>query len=175
MKTTITETIDMKELNTEQKRAMYVNTMLPDCPEDNPLIGQVLATIEGHEERITSLVVYEGYDNNGLPRVVATGDCPCAGAKCRAGWQWVMKARDLDMSGHRGSLWAVACEDAPKNFNAETGDVLPLPPMGVNAKEWSRFQTSRWGDVSKLDEQMLAQFSLATSEGATTNSWKVDN
>tara|TARA_R110000751_G_scaffold212519_3_gene316076 strand:+ start:432 stop:941 length:510 start_codon:yes stop_codon:yes gene_type:complete len=166
--------IKMRDMNTEEKRMLYVETMLPDCPEGNPLIEQVLSSIEGHEERITSLVIHDGFDNNGLPRVVVIGDCPCGGAKCRAGWQWIYKARDLDMQGHRGSLWAVACEDAPIVFNAETGDALPLPPMGMNADEWSRYQTSSWGNVTKLDAATLSEFNLATAEGRN-NSWKVDN
>lgn len=168
------ETINTKGMNPHDLRKLYVDTMLPDCPEGNPLIEQVLSTIEGHEERITQLVIHEGFDKNGLPRVVAHGDCPCNGDKCRAGWGWTMKARDLNMTGHRGSLWAVACEDAEVVFNAETGDTLPLPPMGVNAEEWSRYQTVNWGNVSKLDAQMLSEFNLATAEGRN-NDWKVDN
>jgi hypothetical protein len=166
-------TIEMKQMNTEEKRALYVNTMLPDIPNDNPLVAQVLKTIEGHEERITALNVHDEWDSNGLPRVVAIGDCPCGGSKCRAGWQWIYKARDLNMKGHRGSLWAVACEDAPVVFNAENGEVLPLPPMGMDATEWGRFQTSSWGNVSKMDEVILAEFNLATAE-SRGNSWKVD-
>ena len=173
MKGNVIENISMKGMNIEEKKALYVTTMLPDCPEDNPLIGQVLGAIEGSEERITSLVVYEGFDKNGLPRVVAVGDCPCNGSKCRAGWQWIYKARDLNMTGHRGSLWAVACEDAPVVFSAEIGEVLPLPPMGMDATQWGRFQTSSWGNTSKMDEATLAQFNLATAENRK-NSWKVD-
>ena len=127
--------IKMRDMNTEEKRMLYVETMLPDCPEGNPLIEQVLSSIEGHEERITSLVIHDGFDNNGLPR---------------------------------------ACEDAPIVFNAETGDALPLPPMGMNADEWSRYQTSSWGNVTKLDAATLSEFNLATAEGRN-NSWKVDN
>ena len=59
---------------------------------------------------------YESFDAKGLPRVVAIGDCPCDGKSCRAGWGWTMKSRDLNMTGHRGSLWAVACEEAAVVF-----------------------------------------------------------
>lgn len=167
------QVIDMKELNTEEKRALYVDTLLPDIADNNPLVQQVLDNIEGHEERITALHVYDEWDSNGLPRVVTVGDCPCEGSACRAGWQWIYKARDLNMTGHRGSLWAVACEKAPVVFNAETGDALPLPPMGMSAEEWSRYQTSSWGNVSKLDEAILAEFNLATSE-SRKNGWVMD-
>ena len=169
----ILKEIDTKDMNAEELRNLYVETMLPDCPEGNPLIEQVLQTIEGHEERITALRVFDEYDERGLPRVVAIGDCPCGGSNCRAGWQWVMKSKDLNMTGHRGSLWAVACQQAPIVFDAETGETLPLPPMGMNPEEWKRYQTSSWGNVSKLDEAILAEFNLATAENRS-NDWKVD-
>ena len=173
-KAQIIKTIEMQRMNTEEKRALYVDTMLPDCPEGNPLIEQVLSTIEGHEERISQLLIHEGYDKNGLPRVVVIGDCPCGGKSCRAGWQWIYAARDLDMAGHRGSLRAVACKEAPVIFDAKTGDSLPIAPMGMNAEEWSRYHTSSWGNVTQLDAQMLSAFNLATAEGKN-NDWKVDN
>ena len=180
--TKIMKEIDTKDMDVNELRNLYVETMLPDCPEGNPLIEQVLSTLDGFEERVTKLVVYgeededgnlvESFDARGLPRVVAVGDCPCGGKSCRAGWQWVMKSRDLNMLGHRGSLWAVACEEAPVVFNAVTGDSLPLPPMGVNADEWSRYQTSSWGQVSRMDEQVLAEFNLAVAEGRQ-NGWLI--
>jgi hypothetical protein len=183
MSNKIIKTIETKEMNAEELRKVYVETMLPDCPEGNPLIEQVLSTLDGFEERVSQFVVYgeadedgelvQAYDKNGLPKVIAVGDCPCLGTKCRAGWQWVMKAKDLNMTGHRGSLWAVACEDAPIVFDAITGEALPAPPMGVNPEEWSRYQTSSWGNVSKLDAQILSEFNLATAENRN-NSWKVD-
>tara|TARA_R100001015_G_C4635138_1_gene203617 strand:- start:3833 stop:4381 length:549 start_codon:yes stop_codon:yes gene_type:complete len=179
----IMKEIDTKDMNTEEVRNLYVETMLPDCPEGNPLIEQVLSRLDGFEQRVTKLVVYgeededgnlvESFDTRGLPRVIAIGDCPCGGKSCRGGWQWVMRSKDLNMTGHRGSLWAVACEEAPIVFDAVTGESLPAPPMGVNADEWSRYQTSSWGNVSRMDAQILAEFNLATAENRN-NDWKVD-
>ena len=171
--------IDLTNKSVEEVQTIYTDEMLPDCPKDNPLVLDALEVIAGKEHRITRLDVCAGYDKDGLPLVFAIGDCPCGGSKCREGWGWEFKAIDLNMSGHRGSLWAVACEDNDKlEFDPTTGNITAPPPLGVNDEEWNsgRYEKSEWGNaLTQEDKQTLARFQQQYSEKRKGGSdWVVD-
>ena len=185
----VKRSIDMKDKSDDEVRRIYVEEMLPDCPEGNPMIAAILQPLEGFEQRITRIDVCEkfdekeqewtDFDQRGLPVVFAVGDCPCGGDQCREGWGWEFKARDLNMAGHRGSLWAVACPSNDKVvFDPVTGEINAPPPMGVNAEEWNsgRYKKSEWGNaLTQLDKQTLAHFQQKFSEKRSGgDTWVVD-
>ena len=123
--------------------------------------------------RATAVVNYEHDEVNDVARASLIGDCGCGGSSCREGWGWIWDARDLNMLGHRGSLKVRPCDKVVCVFNAETGELEPLAPFGMNPDEFYRFERAEWGDVSSEDAQNLSAFNLAISEGKN-NSWTPD-
>ena len=95
--------------------------------------------------------------------------------ECRHGWGWKWVARDLNMTGHRGSLKAIPCPSGKtaKTLDVETGEMILLAPFAMNPDNFYRFQRAEWGDVSRADAKDLAEFNLAISEGRD-NGWKPD-
>mgnify|MGYP007061954917 FL=1 len=141
-------------------------------------VYELLAMQQGDINRATAVVNYTP-DDTGLARASLIGDCACVnheskGMSCRHGWGWVWKARDLNMTGHRGSLKAEPCHGAKKFLDVETGKMIAHAPFAMNPDEFYRFQRSEWGDVSRLDAIELSQFNLATAEGQK-NAWTPDN
>lgn len=123
----------------------------------------------GEPTRVKGVAMVDG-------RAVMLGDCACMGAKCRANWGWVWKARDLDMTGHRGSLKAVPCEDAtPTIFDPNHGMLYPAP-YGQNPEEFYRFQRPHWGDTDKIGLENFMNANVATTEGGRRSGgdWVVD-
>ena len=139
----------------------------------------LLASQEGDINRATAVVNYEP-DDTGLARAVLIGDCGCVNhqtksMECRHGWGWKWVARDLNMTGHRGSLKAIPCPSGKtaKTLDVETGEMILLAPFAMNQDNFYRFQRAEWGDVSRADARDLADFNLAVSEGRN-NGWKPD-
>jgi len=139
----------------------------------------LLASQQGDINRATAVVNYPP-DDTGLPRVTLIGDCGCVNHhtkshQCRDGWGWKWVARDLNMTGHRGSLKAIPCESGKtaKTLDVETGEMILLVPFTMNPDNFYRFQRAEWGDVSRADAKDLAEFNLAVSEGRD-NGWKPD-
>jgi len=160
-----TNRIDITEMG-EEERKRSINEAFGEDVYD------ILAALDGDINRTTAVVNYEA-DETGLARAVLIGDCGCKGALCRSAWGWIWKARDLDMTGHRGSLKAVPCEKAVKTLDVETGKMMALAPFAMNPDEFYRFQRAEWGDVSRQDARELAAFSQATTEGSK-NAWTPD-
>ena len=109
--------------------------------------------------RATAVVNYEHDEASDVARASLIGDCGCGGSSCR--------------EGHRGSLKVRPCDKVVCVFNAETGELEPLAPFGMNPDEFYRFERAEWGDVSSEDAQNLSAFNLAISEGKN-NSWTPD-
>ncbi len=108
-------------------------------------------------------------------RPVMLGDCPCKGSKCRAAWGAVWVARDLDMTGHRGSLKAEPCPSMPATeFDPTTGKFLRPVPLGMNPDEWYRYERAHWGDANKEDLAEFMNASVASGEGRQAGDWVVD-
>ena len=140
-------------------------------------VYDLLAMQQGDINRATAVVNYTP-DDTGLARASLIGDCACVNHEtkamtCRGGWGWKWVARDLNMTGHRGSLKAVACDGATKFLDIETGNMMTNAPFAMNPEEFYRFQRAEWGDVSRLDAIELSSFNLATAEGQK-NSWTPD-
>lgn len=121
----------------------------------------------GEPTRVTGIAMIDG-------RAVPLGDCECMGEHCRANWGWVWKTKDLDMVGHRGSLWAEPCKSFKATiYDANTGEFAYAAPWGMAQEQFYRFQRKEWGDVDKLGLQNFMSANLATAENRQ-NSWKVD-
>jgi len=117
----------------------------------------VLIEMYGEPNRVMGIANIDG-------RTVMLGDCACGGEHCRANWGWVWKSRDLDMTGHRGSLWAEPCSKAkPTIFDANQG-MLYDAPWGMDREEFYRFQRKDWGDVDKIGLQNFMNANVATAE-----------
>ena len=157
--------IDITEMSQEERKKS-INEAFGEEVYD------LLAAQDGDINRTTAVVNYEA-DETGLARAVLIGDCECGGTTCRSGWGWIWKARDLDMTGHRGSLKAVPCDGAKKALIVETGKMMVLAPFAMNPDQFYRFQRAEWGDVSRQDAKELAAFSMATTEGQK-NAWTPD-
>jgi len=129
-----------------------------------------LATLYGDEpiQRVQGIAFVEG-------RPIMLGDCPCKGAKCRAAWGAVWVARDLDMTGHRGSLKATPCDYMPATrFDPSTGKMHHPVPLGMNPDDWYRYERAHWGDVNKKDLAEFMNASVASGEGKKSGDWVVD-
>lgn len=128
----------------------------------------VIRDMFGEPTRVLGIAYVDG-------RPIMLGDCPCRGASCRGAWGWSYATRDLNMSGHRGSLVAQPCGLMPKRtFVPTTGEFMTEAPYGMNPEEYYRFQREEWGDV---DEKGLADFmsaNLAIAENRQNKHWKVD-
>ena len=128
-----------------------------------------LIEMYGEPTRAMGLAMVDG-------RAIILGDCACRGAKCRAAWGWVWNARDLNMHGHRGSLWAKPCESAVATvFTPENGFMFPAP-WGMDEEEFYRFQRKDWGDVDKIGLQNFMDANVASAEQGrrTGGDWVVD-
>jgi len=175
----VVRNVVLRGKSVDEVRRIFVEETLPDIPEGHPMIDITLKSIEGWEERISQLDVCDGFDKNGLPLVFTVGDCPCGGSACRDAWGWRIATRDLNMSGHRGSMMAVVCEKFDQvTFDPVTGGINSPPPIGVNVDEWNsgRYEKSEWGNaLTTLDKQTLAKLQMSVSEGRTTGGeWVVD-
>lgn len=129
-----------------------------------------LATLYGEEpiQRVQGIALMDG-------RPVMLGDCPCKGSNCRAAWGAVWKARDLDMTGHRGSLKTEPCGHMPATkFDPTTGKFLRPVPLGMNPDEWYRYERAHWGDADKKDLAEFMNASVASGEGKKSGDWVVD-
>jgi len=129
----------------------------------------IVIEIYGEPTRVMGIAMLDG-------RAVMLGDCACMGAKCRANWGWVWKARDLDMTGHRGSLKAVPCEDAQATiFDPSVGMLYPAP-YGQDPEQFYRFQRPHWGDVDKIGLANFMNANVSTAEigRGTGGDWVVD-
>ncbi len=125
----------------------------------------------GEPHRVTAIVYIE-------ERPILAGDCPCEGEKCRAAWGWTWKSMDLNLSGHRGSLWAEVCKSMPKTvFLPDTGEFTAPPPYAMDAKQFVRFLQQEWGtNISKADIQLFTSANVASAENRKSyGSWKVDS
>lgn len=159
-------------MNEEQRRVAIEVAFGEPCYD-------LLASQEGDINRATAVVNYQP-DDTGLARAVLIGDCGCVNHQtksmtCRHGWGWEWKARDLNMTGHRGSLKAVPCPSGKtaKVLDVDTGKMIMLAPFAMNQDNFYRFQRAEWGDVSRGDAKDLAAFNMAVSEGKN-NAWKPD-
>ncbi len=127
--------------------------------------------IENHglPNRVLGIVAIDG-------RVAMLGDCACRGAKCRGAWGWVWNARDLNMSGHRGSLKASPCEDAVATVFTPENGFMYAAPYGMDAEQFYRFQRPHWGDADKIGLQNFLAANIATAEQGRGGSgdWVVD-
>ena len=159
--------IELTEL-TEEQRKEAINKAY-----DEPVYDLLVSMYGDTISRATAVVNYEHDEVNDVARASLIGDCGCGGQNCREGWGWAWKARDLNMLGHRGSLWAEPCGQAVCAFNAETGEMEALAPFGMDADEFHRYKTSDWGNASAEEAKNLAAFNLATSEGKN-NEWTPD-
>jgi len=129
----------------------------------------IVIEIYGEPTRVMGIAMLDG-------RPVMLGDCACGGSSCRANWGWVWKARDLDMTGHRGSLKAVPCEHASATiFDPNVGMLYPAP-YGQDPEEFYRFQRPHWGDVDKIGLQNFMNANVASAEQGrrTGGDWVVD-
>ena len=130
----------------------------------------LMVELFGEPHRTTAIAYTQG-----VP--VLMGDCPCEGEKCRAAWGWTWKSRDLNLSGHRGSLWAEVCESMPKTlFLADTGEFTAPPPYAMDPEQFVRFLEMEWGtNISKRDIQLFTSANVASAESRKSyGSWKVD-
>ena len=149
-----------------------------DLNDDNRL--DVLADAFG-AEALAYLIEEHGLPNRVLGvamidgRAVMLGDCACRGAKCRASWGWIWNARDLNMSGHRGSLKASPCEDAVASVFTPENGFMYAAPYGMDAEQFYRFQRPHWGDADKIGLQNFLAANIATAEGrGVSGDWVVD-
>lgn len=149
-----------------------------DCDDDNRMDiladkfgAEVMAVIIeqfGMPDRVQGVAMIDG-------RAVMLGDCPCKGEKCRAAWGWEWVARDLNMSGHRGSLKAEPCKDFERTlFNTTLGEFQYRAPYGMDAEQFYRFQRNEWGDVDKAGLRDFMSANLAIAEGRKSKHWRVD-
>ena len=109
-------------------------------------------------------------------RAIMLGDCSCRGADCRAAWGWTWKARDLDMTGHRGSLKAQPCSSAKATVFDPTIGMLYPAPYGQDPEEFYRFQRPHWGDADKIGLANFMNANVSTTEEGRNGGgdWKVD-
>lgn len=122
----------------------------------------------GEPTRVMGIAMLDG-------RAIMLGDCPCMGAHCRAAWGWEWKARDLDMTGHRGSLKANPCMDAKATIFDPTVGMLYPAPYGQDPEEFYRFQRPHWGDADKIGLANFMNANVATTEGrGVSGDWVVD-
>lgn len=175
----IVRKVVLKGKSVEEVRRIFIEESLPDIPEGHPMIENVLNQIDGWEQRISQLDICAGFDSHGLPLVFTVGDCPCGGSSCRDAWGWTIVTRDLNMSGHRGSMMAAICDKFDQaSFDPVTGNINSPPPIGVNVEEWNsgRYRKAEWGNMlTSLDKQTLAKFQKIFSERKKGGSdWVVD-
>ena len=105
---------------------------------------------------------------------VLYGKCACLGDKCRDAWGWVWKARDLNMSGHRGSLWTVPCEDMEKVFDPDTGTMVVPAPYMMSPDEFARFRTQHWGSDKAAEDEFMRHNVASSEEHRRNKDLKVD-
>ena len=163
--------IDLSEFSIDERNEILTEVgMVQDEQNGNQWVDSHAVVREhfGEPTRVLGIAFVDG-------RSVMLGDCPCRGASCRGAWGWTYKARDLNMSGHRGSLKAEPCESMPKRvFVPTTGEWMVEAPYGMNPEEFYRFQREEWGDV---DEKGLADFmsaNLAIAENKQNKHWRLD-
>ena len=128
-----------------------------------------LIEIYGEPTRAMGLAMIDG-------RAVILGDCACRGANCRAAWGWKWNAHDLDMTGHRGSLWAEPCSSAkPTLFDPNNG-MMYAAPWGMDPQEFYRYQRKDWGDTDKIGLQNFMNANVASAENKKYHNgdWVVD-
>ena len=166
---TVGEIIDLSD-ETIEDRVMILTEAFTVQDDDGEWVDaySVIRDMFGEPTRVLGIAYIDG-------RPIMLGDCPCRGEHCRGAWGWSYAARDLNMSGHRGSLVANPCSSMPKRtFVPTTGEFMTEAPYGMNPEEYYRFQREEWGDV---DDKGLADFmsaNLAIAENRTNKHWKVD-
>ena len=130
----------------------------------------VLTELYGEEpiKRVQAIALMDG-------RPTMLGDCPCKGSTCRAAWGAVWNTRDLDMTGHRGSMKTTPCPSMPATkFDPTTGKFIRPAPLGMNPDEWYRYERAHWGDANKKDLAEFMNASVASGEGRKSGDWVVD-
>lgn len=156
------------DVDDTDRDAVLAEQFPPESLEGQSL--KVVVELYGAEplKRVQAIALMDG-------RPVLLGDCPCKGSKCRAAWGAVWNARDLDMTGHRGSLKTTPCDSMPATkFDPTTGKFLRPAPFGMNPDEWYRYERAHWGDADKKDLAEFMNASVASGEGRKSGDWVVD-
>jgi len=163
--------IDLSEFNIDERNEILTEAfMVQDEQNGNQWVDTHAVVREhfGEPTRVLGIAYVDG-------RPIMLGDCPCRGASCRGAWGWVYETRDLNMSGHRGSLKAQPCDSMPKRiFVPTTGEWMVEAPYGMNPEEHYRFQRDEWGDVDKVGLADFMAANLAISENRQTDNWRLD-
>ena len=125
------------------------------------------------EEQYRRIQGFARVDHLWLP----LGDCPCKGAHCRQAWGVPFDARDLNMTGHAGSLKARedGCDHMPAtHFDEESGKFIKPVPWSANPDNWYRYQRAVWGDITEEDRKMFMEANVVTAEGRSSGDWELD-
>ena len=163
--------IDLSEFSIDERNEILTEAfMVQDEQNGNQWVDAHAVVREnfGEPTRVLGIAFVDA-------RPIMLGDCPCRGASCRAAWGWIYTGRDLNMTGHRGSLKAEPCAYMPKTiFSPATGEWLTQAPYGMNPEEYYRFQRKEWGDVDKAGLADFMAANLAIAENRQTKHWRLD-